>query len=114
MTVHAAKGLEFPVVFLAGLESGLFPHQQSVEENRLEEERRLFYVAVTRARERLLITHAQHRRVQGQRRTRRPSPFLNELPEDTVNHSTTHDAVAPAPPEVADDFLERMRRMFQP
>jgi len=82
MTVHAAKGLEFHAVFITGLEESLFPHEQSAhEENGLEEERRLMYVAITRARRRLYLSHAQSRMLHGQIRYGLPSRFLDELPE---------------------------------
>ncbi|HUA80449.1 MAG TPA: DNA helicase II [Dyella sp.] len=81
MTLHSAKGLEFPLVFLVGLEEGLFPSQRSVEdEGRLEEERRLAYVGITRARQRLVITHAESRRMHGTEMLARPSRFLGEIP----------------------------------
>jgi DNA helicase-2/ATP-dependent DNA helicase PcrA len=82
MTVHSAKGLEFDAVFLTGLEEGLFPHEQSVtERDGLEEERRLAYVAITRARNRLYLSHAQTRMLHGQTRYNIPSRFLEEIPE---------------------------------
>ena len=83
MTVHAAKGLEFDVVFITGLEQGLFPHENSVNEGKdgLEEERRLMYVAVTRARQRLYLACAQTRMLHGQTRYCMPSAFLEEIPE---------------------------------
>ena len=81
MTLHSAKGLEFPVVFLVGLEDGLFPTQRSVEDpSRLEEERRLAYVGITRARERLVLCYAESRRQYGSETLSRPSRFLDELP----------------------------------
>lgn len=81
MTLHAAKGLEFPIVFLVGLEEGLFPGKQSMDEpGRLEEERRLCYVGMTRAREKLLISYAEIRRQYGREEYHRPSRFLSELP----------------------------------
>jgi DNA helicase-2/ATP-dependent DNA helicase PcrA len=81
MTLHSAKGLEFPVVFLVGLEDGLFPTQRSTEDpSRLEEERRLAYVGITRARERLVLCHAESRRQYGSETLSRPSRFLDELP----------------------------------
>lgn len=85
MTVHAAKGLEFNAVFIGGLEEGLFPHEQSMyETNGLEEERRLMYVAVTRARRRLYLSHAQSRLLHGQVRYNIPSRFLDEIPEELL------------------------------
>jgi DNA helicase II / ATP-dependent DNA helicase PcrA len=86
MTLHSAKGLEFPLVFLVGLEEGLFPSQRSVEdEGRLEEERRLAYVGITRARERLIITHAESRRMHGTEMLSRPSRFLGEVPPSLLD-----------------------------
>jgi DNA helicase-2/ATP-dependent DNA helicase PcrA len=85
MTVHAAKGLEFHTVFISGLEEGLCPHEQSMgEANGLEEERRLMYVAVTRARRRLYLSHTQSRMLHGQVRYNVPSRFLDEIPENLL------------------------------
>jgi DNA helicase-2/ATP-dependent DNA helicase PcrA len=87
MSVHASKGLEFSTVFISGLEEGLFPHEQSTNEaNGLEEERRLMYVAVTRARKRLYISHAQSRMLHGQVRYGIPSRFLDEIPDELLKH----------------------------
>ena len=81
MTVHAAKGLEFPIVFLVGLEDGIFPHSRSMNDAlELEEERRLAYVAITRAEKILYITHSMRRRVYGEEMAAEPSQFLNEIP----------------------------------
>src|SRR5687768_9383577 len=89
MTVHSAKGLEFDVVFLTGLEEGLFPHEQSVAEPEgLEEERRLAYVAITRARNRLYLSHAQTRMLHGQTRYNIPSRFLEEIPQELMKWLT--------------------------
>ena len=83
MTLHSAKGLEFPVVFIAGVEEGLFPHKMSLEEpGRLEEERRLCYVGVTRAMRKLYLTHAEIRRLHGKETFQRPSRFLREIPAE--------------------------------
>jgi len=83
MTLHSAKGLEFPLVFLSGLEEGLFPHRKSTEEpGRLSEERRLCYVGMTRAMKRLYLTYAESRMLHGQTSTTYPSRFLDELPEE--------------------------------
>jgi DNA helicase II / ATP-dependent DNA helicase PcrA len=82
MTVHAAKGLEFDAVFITGLEEGLFPHENSMSDrDGMEEERRLMYVAITRARKRLYLTHAQTRMLHGQTRYNLRSRFFDELPE---------------------------------
>lgn len=94
MTVHASKGLEFKAVFISGLEEGLFPHEQSgFEANGLEEERRLMYVAVTRARQRLYISHAQSRMLHGQVRYGIPSRFLDEIPDELLKHLNSKPVV---------------------
>ena len=80
MTLHNAKGLEFRAVFMIGMEDGIFPHSRSLEENSLEEERRLCYVGMTRAQERLVLTHASARSLYGNRNYNMPSRFLDELP----------------------------------
>ncbi len=86
MTVHAAKGLEFPIVFLVGLEDGIFPHSRSVNDAKeLEEERRLAYVAITRAEKILYITHSMRRRVYGEEMAAEPSQFLNEMPLELIH-----------------------------
>jgi DNA helicase-2/ATP-dependent DNA helicase PcrA len=86
MTLHSAKGLEFPLVFLVGLEDGLFPSQKSTEEpGRLEEERRLAYVGITRARTRLVLTYAESRRLHGVEMYSRPSRFLREIPSELLH-----------------------------
>ena len=97
MTVHAAKGLEFDVVFITGLEEGLFPHENSLlEAAGLEEERRLMYVAVTRARERLYLTLAQSRMLHGQTRYALRSRFLEEIPEEHLKWLSPREAAHPA------------------
>ena len=88
MTLHSAKGLEFPVVFVAGLEENLFPHiRSSGEHEDIEEERRLFYVGMTRARERLILTRARERRLFGENVTAQPSRFLQEIPPHLLQQS---------------------------
>jgi DNA helicase-2/ATP-dependent DNA helicase PcrA len=82
MTLHAAKGLEFPHVFMVGLENGLFPSMRAVDEGNLEEERRLAYVGITRARQQLFITYAESRRVYGKEQICAPSSFLAEIPKE--------------------------------
>jgi DNA helicase-2/ATP-dependent DNA helicase PcrA len=85
MTLHMAKGLEFAVVFLVGMEEGILPHFQSREqEDDVEEERRLCYVGMTRAREMLYCVHCHERRIHGQFREQSPSPFLQEIPESAI------------------------------
>ncbi|MDQ3131384.1 MAG: UvrD-helicase domain-containing protein, partial [Acidobacteriota bacterium] len=85
MTVHAAKGLEFPIVFLVGMEDGIFPHSRSLNDTKeLEEERRLAYVAITRAEKILFVTHSMRRRVYGEEMTAEPSQFLNEMPLELI------------------------------
>lgn len=97
MTVHAAKGLEFQAVFISGVEEGLFPHEQSTyEANGLEEERRLMYVAVTRARQRLYLSHAQSRMLHGQVRYGIPSRFLDEIPEELLKHLNAKPIAKPS------------------
>jgi DNA helicase-2/ATP-dependent DNA helicase PcrA len=91
MTMHAAKGLEFPTVIVAGMEEGLFPHSRSVEDDDLEEERRLCYVCLTRAREHLILTGAARRRIFGEYQPTEPSRFVDEIPPELV------DRVEPAP-----------------
>ena len=89
MTAHSAKGLEFPVVFIVGLEDGLFPHSRSATDPaELEEERRLCYVAMTRAERFLYVTHAMKRRVYGEELASEPSQFLNEMPLDLIEDLT--------------------------
>lgn len=86
MTLHSAKGLEFPLVFIAGVEEGLFPHKMSAEEpGRLEEERRLCYVGITRAMKKLYLTYAEMRRLHGKETYQRPSRFIRELPAGLVD-----------------------------
>ena len=84
MTLHSSKGLEFPIVFLVGLEENLFPSRMSIEEDNLEEERRLCYVGITRARKNLYISYAQLRRQYGTENFCMPSRFLKEIPQEIV------------------------------
>jgi DNA helicase II / ATP-dependent DNA helicase PcrA len=92
MTLHNAKGLEFRAVFMIGMEEGIFPHARSIEEQGLEEERRLAYVGMTRAKERLVLTHASARSLWGSRSYNLPSRFLDELPDDRVERSRLQPA----------------------
>jgi len=90
MTLHAAKGLEFTQVWLAGCEEGLLPHQRSIDDDQIEEERRLMYVGVTRAERRLVISYARKRRRGGEAHSVEPSRFLDELPESVVDWPARH------------------------
>ncbi len=96
MTLHAAKGLEFPVVFVVGLEDGLLPHKNSWKPAMLEEERRLFYVGLTRAEERVFLCHAEFRYLSGQTNVSPPSRFLAELPLEFVDAMELADGVGPS------------------
>ncbi len=94
MTLHAAKGLEFPLVFLSGMEDGLFPSSRSIDDpRRLEEERRLCYVGITRARRELVMTHAAQRRLYGQENHCTPSRFLAEVPPELTREIGFHRSV---------------------
>src|SRR5262249_580205 len=86
MTLHNAKGLEYPVVFITGCEDGVFPHSRALEEGGLEEERRLFYVGVTRAMRELYLTHALRRTAFGANTHGLRSRFLDEIPEELIDH----------------------------
>jgi DNA helicase-2/ATP-dependent DNA helicase PcrA len=95
MTLHSAKGLEFPLVFLAGMEENLFPHRMSLEEpGRLEEERRLAYVGITRAMQRLVITYAESRRIHGSESYNTPSRFIREIPAELLREVRLHTAIS--------------------
>jgi len=99
MTLHSAKGLEFPLVFLCGMEEGLFPHQLSIEEpGRLEEERRLCYVGITRAKQHLYLSHAECRRLYGSESYQPASRFIREIPDELIEEIRTATRIAtPAP-----------------
>ncbi|MFL1486212.1 DNA helicase II [Marinobacter sp. LN3S78] len=95
MTLHSAKGLEFPLVFLAGVEEGLFPHSMSLEEpGRMEEERRLAYVGITRAMKRLILTYAESRRLYGQEKFHALSRFVREIPADCLQEVRLRNTVS--------------------
>ena len=103
MTLHAAKGLEFPHVYIMGVEENLLPHRTSVEQETIEEERRLFYVGITRARRSLALTHARSRKQFGERNDTTPSRFLDELPEEELEFIGEHKA----PDEKKNDEVAR-------
>lgn len=95
MTLHSAKGLEFPLVFLVGMEEGLFPHKMSLEESgRLEEERRLAYVGVTRAMQRLVLTYAETRRLYGSETYNKVSRFIREIPPSLIQEVRLSNTVS--------------------
>jgi DNA helicase-2/ATP-dependent DNA helicase PcrA len=112
MTIHAAKGLEFDLVFLPAVEEGIVPHARALDEaeENIEEERRLFYVAITRARKKLFITACKKRKVLNSEREMNPSPFLEEIPGDLiVCHNEEDDQITP---EKAADFFAAMKKRF--
>jgi len=96
MTLHNAKGLEFPVVFMIGCEDGVFPHSRAIESGDLEEERRLCYVGITRAKRELYLTHARVRSLYGQRDWNLPSRFLAEIPAELTDAEETPSAAEAA------------------
>ena len=97
MTMHSAKGLEFPVVIIAGLEEGLFPHSRSIDDDaELEEERRLCYVGLTRAQRRVVLTSAARRRVFGDYQSTEPSRFIDEIPVELVDEVPSGAFAMPA------------------
>ena len=111
MTIHASKGLEFPVVFICGCEDGIIPHARSLEDSDggVEEERRLFYVAITRARDKLFLSCCQHRRKMQQTVECTPSPFLDEIPANLVKY---HEPNREVSDDMAFNILENMKKKF--
>jgi len=111
MTIHASKGLEFPVVFIAGAEEGLIPHARSVEENNgdVEEERRLFYVAITRARDKLFISACRKRRHMQMVREVEPSRFLDEIPANLVEYHEPKQLTEEETGQMFSDFLSQLQ-----
>ena len=111
MTIHASKGLEFPVVFIAGAEDGIIPHARALEESEqnVEEERRLFYVAITRARDKLFISSCRKRRKMQASVECTPSRFLDEIPAHLVEY---HEPTAAVSDEQARAMLSKMKKMF--
>jgi len=119
MTVHMAKGLEFPTVFLVGLEDGVFPHSRSLgEPKELEEERRLAYVAITRAEKVLYVTHAMRRRFYGEFMAAEPSQFLNEMPLEFIEDLSTSESwlsyVRSGPVKTAKAAVSALRHEDEP
>jgi DNA helicase-2/ATP-dependent DNA helicase PcrA len=113
ITMHSCKGLEYPHVYIVGLEDGLLPHSRSKVEGTMDEERRLFYVAVTRAQERLTISHCESRKKYGQALPCHPSPFLKEIPEELIEHAN-ETAKQPVKPESGKSMFDLMRAAIEP
>ena len=111
MTVHAAKGLEFSHVYVVGMEDGSFPHKSAIEENRMEEERRLMYVAMTRARYRLTLSRARVRSRFGQKEKTVPSPFLSEPDQETLWYVDRDTETEEAQEEVLDSMAAMLARL---
>ncbi|MBC7287039.1 MAG: exodeoxyribonuclease V subunit gamma, partial [Armatimonadetes bacterium] len=115
MTLHAAKGLEFPVVFIVGMEQGILPHERSLSsDDEMAEERRLCYVGMTRAKERLYMTYCYSRYIYGRREWRIPSVFLSELPDDAVHYLGTglfRERRAPALPQCEEKSAQQPKHL---
>jgi ATP-dependent DNA helicase Rep len=112
LTLHASKGLEFPNVWIMGMEEGLLPHRNCTTEEQIHEERRLAYVGITRARERLTLTHTRKRRSRGESLASEPSRFLDELPADLVVREGGDDEPEERKAERARESLASLRAMF--
>jgi len=114
MTLHSAKGLEFRFVFIIGVEEGTFPHEASIEEGRLDEERRLMYVGITRAKEQLALSYARRKRRFGEIIANAPSRFLAELPEADLHWSGRDVEQDEAQrKEVASSSLAKLAALFE-
>ena len=104
VSLHSSKGLEFPVVFIVGVDEEIFPHKKSVHDTGgLEEERRLMYVGITRAMKELFISYTQYRVKYGTKNTSTPSTFINEIPEEVVRHI---DTVTPSGPDEMEEEID--------
>ncbi len=112
MTIHASKGLEFEIVFLAGVENNIIPHARSIEENpdNIEEERRLFYVAITRAKKKLFMTSCRTRKIGHEIVDTGPSPFLEEIPKELIEFHVPETSVDQ---EEAEDYFARIKSSFK-
>ena len=113
MTMHSAKGLEFPVVYLVGLEEGILPHKRSLEDGNCDEERRLLYVGITRAQEKLMLTYCATRLRYGDRMPCQRSSFLSEIPPHLMEYSKWEDLMnAEATEEESGNFFDSLRSML--
>jgi superfamily I DNA/RNA helicase len=112
ITMHSCKGLEFPHVHIVGMEQGLLPHSRSLGENTLDEERRLFYVAITRARRTLNISHCAGRKKYGQVLPAHPSQFLRDLPDHLVEHAD-EKGKQPVAPDAGKSRFDLMRAILE-
>ena len=112
MTIHAAKGLEFRTVFVVGMEEGIFPDRRCLDGDQLEEERRLAYVAITRAMQTLTLSHCGGRKKYGQVLPCHPSPFLKELPPELVELAS-EKGKAPVTAESGKDYFSALRAALE-
>ena len=117
MSLHSSKGLEFPFIFLVGMEEEILPHVKSISEDlSLDEERRLCYVGITRARKQLVLSHCLTRKRYGKIEERSPSRFLQEIPPELLNHQQGAVAAALSAEEndqMADAFFSRMKDLLK-
>ena len=114
ITLHAAKGLEYPVVFLVGLEEGILPHKRSMEEGTKDEERRLLYVGITRAQQKLYLTYCGMRKKWGEKVLCQPSSFINELDFDWIEETNYEEMMnAEASEDDLDNFFGGMRALLE-
>ena len=112
ITMHSCKGLEYPYVYIAGVEDWLIPHSLAKVEGNLDEERRLFYVAITRAKLALTMSHCEYRKKYGEQIPGNPSPFLKEIPEDLLFYGNGADA-EPASEKDGIDFFAGLKASLE-
>jgi ATP-dependent DNA helicase Rep len=112
LTMHAAKGLEYPTVFMIGVEEEILPHRNSIESDDIEEERRLAYVGITRARENLIITYANQRKQFGEMLDTTPSRFIDELPSEHIQFEGRSSEDSEANIQQGQETLDGLKRLF--
>jgi superfamily I DNA/RNA helicase len=113
ITMHASKGLEFPIVYLVGLEEGILPHKRSIEDGHIDEERRLLYVGITRAQERLMLSFCSTRLRYGDRMPCRRSSFIGEVSPDLYQYESWDDIMnRPTTEEETKDYFASLRNML--